>query len=48
LALAQQARLQGISDELAAMGIPQYQQILNSWNTLLAEGSPPTVGQPSP
>ena len=38
LALADQSRLQGISDELAALGIPQFQQILNLWNTLLAQG----------
>ena len=48
LALAQQARLQGISDELAFMGIPQYQQVLDTWNTLLARVSTPVLGNPLP
>lgn len=46
LGLAKQASLQGISNELAFLGIPQYQQVLNAWNTLLAQVSPVGVGLP--
>jgi len=35
LAAAEQARTQGISDELAFIGIPQFQQILQSWQDLI-------------
>jgi hypothetical protein len=35
LADAQQARSQGITDELAFIGIPKFQQILQSWQALL-------------
>ena len=36
LAAAQQARSQGVSDELAFIGIPAFQQILQSWTELFA------------
>ncbi len=36
LAAAQQARNQGVTDELAFIGIPSFQQILQSWTELFA------------
>ena len=35
LAAAQQARNQGVSDELAFIGIPKFQEILQTWQALL-------------
>ena len=35
LAAAQQARNQGVTDELAFIGIPKFQQILQTWQALL-------------
>ena len=34
-----QARSQGVTDELAALGIPNYEQILQSWRNLAAPGA---------
>ena len=36
LAAAQQARAQGVTDELAFIGIPYFEQILQSWRNLVA------------
>ena len=36
LAAAQQARAQGVTDELAFIGIPYFEQILQSWRNLIA------------
>jgi hypothetical protein len=38
LADALQARSQGVTDELAALGIPNYEQILQSWRNLAVPG----------
>lgn len=36
LAAAQQARTQGVADELAFIGIPYFEKVLQSWNNLIA------------
>jgi hypothetical protein len=42
LAAAEQARTQGISDELSFIGIPQFQLILQSWQNLITV-TPPAI-----
>jgi hypothetical protein len=42
LAAAEQACTQGIADELAFIGIPQFQQILQSWQDLITI-TPPVI-----
>lgn len=43
LAAAEQARTQGIYDELAFIGIPGAEQILQSWNALISTTPPPVI-----
>ncbi len=43
LASAEQARSQGVTDELAFIGVPYFEQILQSWTTLLTAVSTPPI-----
>jgi hypothetical protein len=43
LAAAEQARTQGIYDEMAFIGVPGFEQILQSWNALIATSPAPVI-----